>query len=63
MNRFLIALTVVSLLAVAPRVSEAGPLRRIAARVRHPFNGNGVPVVRRVTGQGGNGGCANGMCR
>lgn len=58
MSRLLIALFVASMFAtVAPAPVEAGPLRRIAARVRHPFNGNGAPVVRRSGG-----GCANGSC-
>jgi len=57
-SRLLIALFVASLFAsVYPAPVEAGPLRRIAARARRPFNGNGVPVVRRAGG-----GCANGSC-
>jgi len=58
MSRFLIALFVVAMFAsVMPSPVEAGPLRNIAARVRRPFNGNGVPVARRARG-----GCANGSC-
>ena len=61
MSRFLIALFVASMFAAAmPAPVEAGPLARIASRVRRPFNGNGAPVVRRARGNGG--GCANGSC-
>lgn len=53
MIRFVIALMfVVACLVAVPAPVQAGPLARIAARIRHPFNGNGVPVVRRVTGRG-----------
>jgi hypothetical protein len=61
--KILTTLAIVLALSVAAcQPAQAGPLARIAARIRHPFNGNGIPVVRRVTG-GGNGGCANGSCR
>lgn len=68
MFRSLIVLGVLTLSLAAVPTVEAGPLRRIAARVRQPFGGRGVPVLRRVNGRGVgqagySGGCANGQCR
>jgi hypothetical protein len=58
MKRVFSLFVAIALLAVAaPAPVEAGPLARIAARVRHPFAGNGVPVARRARG-----GCSGGSC-
>lgn len=49
MSRLICVFVAVALLAIAvPSPVEAGPLARIVARVRHPFGGNGVPVLRRA---------------
>lgn len=66
LRRFLalVCVAALSLVALQP-VAEAGPLRRIASRVRHPFRGacaSGA-CASGSCGQVAPSACAGGVCR
>ena len=51
-RKILLSLTVLALSLVAYQQPAEACGGRILSRIAHPFNGNGIPVVRRLRGRG-----------